>query len=243
MSLVIGALSDTHQVFQRLKLPQGCDLFLHSGDFTFDFGDKKTVHDFYNWLRSEAGDAHTALIPGNHDDERAVAYLKEVIESNADTRMHVLEHERLYIKELDITLFGSPYGTWNHPNPRFNRYGVTTEDLQDLWKPHLTPDQPVDILITHAPPFKVLDVDDVTSWGSATISTALTVLNPTLHAFGHMHKSSGHTYLDSEGKLTDRLSVNAAICGKSTEIKNPVSVIELVKADSGWGAARILNPR
>ena len=49
----------------------------------------------------------------------------------------------------------------------------------------------IDVLITHCPPYGVLDFDDERNWGSEELLTAVTKLSPQAHLFGHIHKNHG----------------------------------------------------
>ena len=47
------------------------------------------------------------------------------------------------------------------------------------------------VLITHFPPYGILDFDDDRNWGSEELLTAVSKLSPQAHLFGHIHKSHG----------------------------------------------------
>lgn len=48
-----------------------------------------------------------------------------------------------------------------------------------------------DILITHNPPYGILDFDDGINYGSEKLLEKLTTLNLKAHLFGHIHSSHG----------------------------------------------------
>lgn len=53
-----------------------------------------------------------------------------------------------------------------------------------------------DILITHTPPFGILDFDDNINYGSEELLSRISVVRPRLHLFGHIHSQHGTTTLN-----------------------------------------------
>ena len=53
-----------------------------------------------------------------------------------------------------------------------------------------------DILITHTPPFGILDFDDNINYGSEELLGRISVVQPQLHLFGHIHAQYGMTILN-----------------------------------------------
>ena len=78
-----------------------------------------------------------------------------------------------------------------------------------------------DILITHSPAFGILDFDDGINYGSEELLEAVTIVNPRIHLFGHIHKQHGITTIG-----TTTFS-NGAIMNESYSILNHPNVIEL----------------
>ena len=48
-----------------------------------------------------------------------------------------------------------------------------------------------DILITHIPPYGILDLDEGINYGSEKLLEKLTTLNLKAHLFGHIHSNHG----------------------------------------------------
>lgn len=48
-----------------------------------------------------------------------------------------------------------------------------------------------DVLITHTPPFGILDFDDNINYGSEELLSHISVVAPRLHLFGHIHAQYG----------------------------------------------------
>ena len=49
----------------------------------------------------------------------------------------------------------------------------------------------VDVLITHAPPYGILDQDGSIHYGSYELLSRVTAVRPRIHLFGHIHKANG----------------------------------------------------
>ena len=49
----------------------------------------------------------------------------------------------------------------------------------------------VDVLITHCPPYDILDFDDGINYGSTELLMKVEEIKPRLHLFGHIHKQHG----------------------------------------------------
>ena len=48
-----------------------------------------------------------------------------------------------------------------------------------------------DVLVTHRPPYGILDYADQTNYGSATLLRRVYEIKPRLHLFGHIHQQYG----------------------------------------------------
>ena len=49
----------------------------------------------------------------------------------------------------------------------------------------------MDVLITHAPPYGILDRDVSIHYGSNELLSRVTAVRPQIHLFGHIHKANG----------------------------------------------------
>jgi len=77
----------------------------------------------------------------------------------------------------------------------------------------------VDILVTHGPPWGVMDVGHGgVAAGSETLRQRLTQIDPMMHVFGHIHGSRGVSWQD-----TNYLTANVAFVD---EDYRPLSVME-----------------
>lgn len=83
-----------------------------------------------------------------------------------------------------------------------------------------------DVLVTHAPPYGILDRDGSILYGSRELLDRVCSIRPRLHLFGHIHKAHGMT--------NDGMTVfsNAAIMDEGYDNLNVPNVLSLtVSAD------------
>ena len=75
------------------------------------------------------------------------------------------------------------------------------------------------VLITHCPPYGILDLDDDRNWGSEELLTAGSKLSPQAHLFGHIHKGHGIEQIGST------IYSNAAILNDDyTNLQSPILI-------------------
>lgn len=167
-------ISDTHGCHRRLHdLPQA-DIIVHSGDFTMN-GSEQEALDFMNWF-CDLPYLQKIFICGNHDD-----CLYGATFDGLDDNVHYLCNSGV---EIDGVKF---YGV-----PMF--MGDCITDRQS--KHYANIPEGTDILITHTPPFGILDFDDNINYGSEELLSRISVVQPRLHLFGHIHSQHGTTVLN-----------------------------------------------
>ena len=162
-------ISDTHGCHRRLHdLPQA-DIIVHSGDFTMN-GSEQEALDFMNWF-CDLPYLQKIFICGNHDE-----YLYGATIDGLDGNVHYLCNSGVEIEGLKF------YGV-----PMF--MGDCISDRQIKHYANIPDD--TDILITHTPPFGILDFDDNINYGSEELLGRISVVQPRLHLFGHIHARHG----------------------------------------------------
>lgn len=162
-------LSDTHGCHHRLKDLHEADILVHSGDFTMN-GSEQEVIDFLNWF-CDLDYPHKILICGNHDDCLYGATI-----NGLDNNVH-------YLCNSGIELYGLRfYGV-----PMFMADCITERQSLNYAKIPID----TDVLITHAPPFGILDFDDSINYGSEELLSCLNAVKPRMHLFGHIHAQHG----------------------------------------------------
>lgn len=210
--LKVVIISDTHNNHSKLLLPKG-DILIHCGDFTFYSKDKE-ITAFVDWLKS-TDFKYKIVIAGNH--ERTLDFnftkkpskVKEYLKANC----YYLENELLEIEGLKI--FGTPLQPI-HCNMGFNR-----NDNERLKSFSIIPSG-VDILITHSPPFGILDtIYNGSHVGDKVLLSELDRIRPRFHLFGHIHESNG------KEEVNETLFINAAICDLRYSPVNSYHLIEL----------------
>ena len=162
-------ISDTHGCHRQLHdLPQA-DVIVHSGDFTMN-GSEQEALDFMNWF-CDLSYPHMIFICGNHDD---CLYGSTI--DGLDDNVHYLCNSGV---EIDGMKF---YGI-----PMFMSDCITGRQARHYAN---IPDD-TDILITHTPPFGILDFDDNINYGSEELLSRITAVQPRVHLFGHIHSQRG----------------------------------------------------
>lgn len=200
----IVVLSDTHGLHRNVKVPDS-DLLIFCGDITMS-GEFDVIDDFNKWL-GELPNREKIVIAGNHDmtlyehNDRFIAYGHDVI-TNA-----------IYLENSDVeidgyTFYGSPYspsinGASEHIYRKLFGFNASRDIMRDRWG---NP-QDADVLITHSPPFGILDIQ---KQGFHVGDEALTGLLPECelkyHFFGHIHEAYG-TYIHENGTVFANTSV------------------------------------
>lgn len=177
----IIAISDTHGKHRLLKFNNSGDIIIHAGDVS-KTGKKSEIEDFLDWF-SNLNFKYKIFISGNHDfffESEALC----VIES-------LLPEGVIYLNDSKIELFGIKI--WGSPiTPRFNNWAFNRgrgAEIKQHWD--IIP-KDVDILITHGPPFGILDE---TVYGKRTGCEELLLkvyqIKPSFHIFGHIHEEYG----------------------------------------------------
>jgi predicted phosphohydrolase len=194
-SLRLVLLSDTHELHREIEVPYG-DILIHAGDFTLFSRSLRAVEDFNTWL-GELPHPHKIVVPGNHEFFLESDLSRLSLLSNATA----LINDAIEI-EGGLRIWGSPV------TPLFGTaFGMSSaEDRRQLYAkiPKNT-----DILITHVPPYGILDTAPDSGFHSGCRELFDTVMRvrPKLHVFGHVHGAHGIF------QTNDTMFVNAALLG------------------------------
>jgi Icc-related predicted phosphoesterase len=207
-SLTIVAISDTHELHREVEVPAG-DLLIHAGDFTRFSKSAVAILDFNDWL-GELPHRWKVLIPGNHEFFLEADPSKRSLISNAT----MLINES--VKLMGLKIWGSPT-TALYSGP----FGRSSELDRAVVYAKIPED--TDILVTHGPPFGILDQAPGSEYhaGCHQLLDAVRRIKPLLHIFGHAHGGYG-TF-----KTPDTLFVNAALPDEGYELSNRPHVFRL----------------
>jgi len=217
----VVCLSDTHNRHGAIDVPEG-DVLIHAGDVSMA-GRAGEVEAFMRWFAA-LPHPHKVLVAGNHDwlFERRPDLAREVVAG-----VTYLQDSGTEVAGLRI--WGSPWQPWFY-DWAFNL--PRGEALREKWD--MIPDG-TDVLVTHGPPYGILDSVErvVGQWfgedaavevehtGCEELRAAVLRVGPRLNVFGHIH----------EGYGTDRLGkticVNASNCDADYRPVNPAIVVEL----------------
>ncbi|MCL6216769.1 metallophosphatase domain-containing protein [Zunongwangia pacifica] len=203
------SISDTHNKHKNLEIPKG-DFLIHCGDFT-EGGTRLETLNFLQWF-SKQPHRYKILVAGNHDFflEKHRNHLKDLIPKN----IHYLKDQGITIEGLKI--WGSPY-TPGNGNWAFNLERGRT--IRKKWNliPHNT-----DILITHTPPYGILDESKTyKNIGCEELLKQIVDIKPQLHLFGHVHDDFG------KKNIGPTLFINSAVMDSKNRLINGISIVEL----------------
>ncbi|QNM86710.1 metallophosphatase domain-containing protein [Polaribacter pectinis] len=176
----IVLISDTHGNHNFI-IPEG-DILIHAGDVSLR-GTKKEIDSFIDWFQKQPH-KHKIFIAGNHD-----FYFEEALKNNIkinDTNLNYLNDSGCEIE--GIKFWGSPIQP-TFFNWAFNR--ERGEEIKKYWD--LIPND-TDVLITHGPPHKILDLTKNGEYvGCEELKKKVLEIKPKLHVFGHIHEAYGKT--------------------------------------------------
>jgi predicted phosphohydrolase len=209
IALRVVCISDTHELHRELVVPDG-DLLIHAGDFTFFGRETRAIVDFNDWL-GDLPHPHKIVTCGNHE------YAFE-----SDRSLHGLITNATLLLNESATV--GPAKVWASPlTPHFGgTFGRS--NAEERLRAYRAIPADVDILVTHGPPYGILDhspSDYREPAGDKELREAVIRARPKLHVFGHIHSGYGvrptrHTVF-----------VNAALFGLDGSLENRPIVLEL----------------
>lgn len=179
----IQAFGCTHGFHEGIKIEEGVDMLIHTGDESNSRAPEINRNECINFLEWYAiQDAkYKIFVAGNH----STAIEKKLVRRDEIEEYGIiyLEHESIEIEGLKI--FGSPY------TPNFNDWSFMRDrsKMDKLWK-HIPDD--TDILIIHGPPKGILDLTEdrdaiLKQVGDMSLLTHIKRVRPKHHFFSHVH--------------------------------------------------------
>jgi Icc-related predicted phosphoesterase len=207
-SIRLVLLSDTHGLERELDVPPG-DILIHAGDFTMFSKSLRAIEDLNKWL-GEQPHRHRILVPGNHEFFLEADPSRRSLLSNAT----VLINEGIEIDGLRI---------WGSPVTPLSGVAFGIPSPGDRKKTYAQIPPGTHVLITHGPPFGILDSSPGSEFhsGCKELLAAVTKIAPRLHVFGHIHGAYG--LVQSDGTTF----VNAALLGNDGDLAHEPVVLEM----------------
>jgi Icc-related predicted phosphoesterase len=216
------AVSDLHMtpLSSILKNYTGDFLFI-GGDHTYLGRDEEMEFFRAELLKVRPQFRHCIIINGNH--EKGWEFQPEKSRKLAkDTKSIYLENEGVQID--GVSVWGSPatpfFYSWAY---NFRR----GKDIASIWSK--IPDN-LDILLTHGPPYGILDsINPVypDPLGCMDLLQAIEEKRPRIHLFGHIHQIANSSKYTRAG-ATD--FYNIAIMDEDYKPRHPVTVFTLYKS-------------
>jgi len=160
-------ISDTHGKHRLIKELPKADMIVHTGDMTED-GKVSEMMDFLEWF-CDLDYRHKIFVGGNHDLCLDGGQIDGLLDN-----CHYLNQSGVEIEGLKI--WGVPY---------FLSKELTTGQS---WAK--IPDN-TDILVSHRPPYGILDFDRNEHFGCLEILQSVQRIRPRYHLFGHVHAGYG----------------------------------------------------
>lgn len=165
-SHTIFAFSDTHGAHRSLQVPENTDILICAGDAVEDNLQGGEYDDFIEWFAAQPG-KWKIFVPGNHELSFDI--------DQADAIVRQFEAKGIVVLQDAIEEFGGISICSISGNAR-----IADEDIP----------KGIDILVTHYPPYGILDQD----LGSPEILNFVLKAKPKYHLFGHIHATEGQIF-------------------------------------------------
>lgn len=201
--MIIDCISDLHGHYPDLS---GGDLLIVAGDLTARDNSKEYI-EFGLWYAKQEY-KHKILIAGNHDN--LLVHSPEMFHIPALNMFQLYDSGTKYrewpnlpkpdestkgteFETKDFKIWGSPWTkTFKGMNPHCKAFTLDTEEeLAAKWA--LIPED-IDILITHSPPYGILDTTTTgIHAGSKSLADKIVHMTrpPLLWVWGHIHEAYG----------------------------------------------------
>jgi Icc-related predicted phosphoesterase len=200
-------VSDTHGKHQSLDgfMPEG-DVLLHGGDLC-ERGSLKELRSAADWLKAQKTRYTQVLtIAGNHDFS-AEAFYKE----GREDVLRDIFHPVVYLRDSGILIegkyfYGSPW------TPTFFNWAFNADrgpTIKQYWD--MIPER-TDVLITHGPPYRVLDYVGQNRVGCEDLRDAVDRVKPVVHLFGHIHCAAGEANGQNGTKFFNAAILDEGYC-------------------------------
>lgn len=206
-------LSDTHGLHSQISELPPADLIICAGDIT-NLGYPEEISDFCQWY-NQLNCKSKIFIPGNHDFDFQLNSEKtnELVKKYKSISCLI---DETYTHD-EITLYGSPWSPlpigWAYSQLR------DSNNFQKKWDK--IPEN-INILITHAPAYGILDSSENKDekYGCKLLLEKIKKIKPQIHICGHIHTGNGY-FFDGNTHF-----FNASIVNEQTEIIKKPFIID-----------------
>lgn len=189
----LALISDTHGALPP-TIPPGTDIILHAGDVGPDHGVRWWLENFAAWAEAARVPIHATL--GNHDFIGETADFSD-LRQKLPPNVHIHLDEAAIVEGMSIW-----FSPWVQNLPRW-AFNISDEAYRLLLN-RIPVD--IDILVTHTPPFGMLDrVDSGLEVGSKVLASwlqhiriprRLRGVSPPTVVCGHIHEARGTYFRD-----------------------------------------------
>lgn len=162
----VFAFSDTHGRHRGMRVPEDTDILICAGDVVEDDLKGGEYDDFISWYSAFPA-KWKLFVPGNHELSFDVGQSERIVRQFNERGVIVLQDA---VEDCDGVVIGSISG---------NSLIADRDIPNDL-----------DILVTHFPPYGVLDED----MGTLEILNFVLKAQPGWHLFGHIHSTGGQEF-------------------------------------------------
>lgn len=196
-----------------------CDILVHCGDGT-NHGTIDSLLAFNAWCghmkRNVCRDI--VFVPGNHDKnlDFLTSESPELYRKACAAMSNVILLDSAAVEVQGLKFYGSPLTRTRSGKWGFN---ITSESAAFVEFSKIPYD--LDVLVTHSPPYGILDLverdDRSERTGSVSLRDIVLTRRPRFHAFGHIHegygrmRESGIEFINACSCDAKRLPVNDAI--------------------------------
>lgn len=214
----VATTSDLHGMLPE-SIPE-CDILIIAGDLCPDFRRDGEHYQqakwlrlvFTNWLRDLPA-RKVIVIAGNHDFIWEYEWEKHKVMRRNDAFEYLEDSSTVF---EGLTIHGSPWV------PNLPGWAFFAEEAVIYNKLQKIPAN-VDVLVTHGPPFGILDrATRRVDAGSRSLRELVLDRKPKLHVFGHIHEAYGDV------KMNGVQFANVARC---TEVYKPTNEIKVFDLD------------
>lgn len=215
-------ISDTHTLHKDLEDLPEADFLIHAGDIT-GYGSENSTRKFLKWFGELHTYSHKIFIAGNHDwlFEKNNLHGRDLVKEYANRykdRGEIIYLEDSGVERLGVKFWGTPVSK-PFCNWAFNR---PENKLKQHWEAIPTN---TDILITHEPPYMIMDYSHTGSkehCGSPSLWEEVTKrIKPKIHVFGHIHEQYGVK------KIGETTFVNASVLNGAYDLVNAPILLEI----------------